>query len=118
MTNRVIVGNFDGAIRLRVSRPTYDVFDTTLPARNLAFDSTWDAAANVYTRGSYTLTTSTGGATWADPGYIPAAILFWEYSPGQFGNVWGEFFRTGFSTSRIGSSMSLYYIIFAYPVVG
>ena len=52
MTNRVVLGAFDGTYALRVSRPGSNVLTTTLPTEQLAFDSRWAAAGNVLAQGS------------------------------------------------------------------
>lgn len=57
MANRVVLGAFDGTYVLRVSRPGYNVLSTSLTSEQLAFDSRWQEAGNVYMTGSVVMTT-------------------------------------------------------------
>lgn len=54
MANRVLLGNYGGTPRLRVSRPGFDVTNMTLGPEKIAFDSAWNEILTVYT------------ANWAD----------------------------------------------------
>lgn len=55
MANRVVLGAFDGAYVLRVSRPGFNVLDPALPPEHLAFDSRWQEAGNVYMEGTFSI---------------------------------------------------------------
>lgn len=53
MANRVVLGALPGGGQgLRVSRPGYNVLDTSLSPKQLAFDSRWPAALRVHMAGS------------------------------------------------------------------
>lgn len=60
MANRTVLGAFDGTYVLRTSRPGYDVLNTGLAAKELAFDSRWGSAANILASGITRMTLVTG----------------------------------------------------------
>lgn len=61
MTNRVVLGALPGGGHgLRVSRPGFDVLNTGLAPKQLAFDSRWPAAMRLVKSG---LVSSGSGAT-------------------------------------------------------
>ncbi|MBX4911374.1 hypothetical protein HJA82_29110 [Rhizobium bangladeshense] len=51
MANRVVLGAFAGTYVLRISKPGFDVLDTSLSAGNLSFDSRWSSVGKVWTKG-------------------------------------------------------------------
>lgn len=51
MVNRVVLGAFDSTFVLRASRPGFNVLTTTLTPEQIAFDSRWARAANIYASG-------------------------------------------------------------------
>lgn len=56
MVSRVVLGALPGGGRgLRVSRPGFNVMDTGLSGKQLAFDSRWTSAARVFLNGTITL---------------------------------------------------------------
>jgi hypothetical protein len=114
MSNRVVLGAFDGTYVLRVSRPGFDVLDPNLAKELLAFDSRWDEAGNVYMTGSGVIPTGPGssqtatidfGATIDPP---PLAIGLIEASGPYLGtgyhlmsNMDGAMANTGFQNSIV-----------------
>jgi hypothetical protein len=51
MANRTVLGAFDNTFVLRTSRPGFDVLSTGLAPQQVAFDSRFARAANVYASG-------------------------------------------------------------------
>lgn len=52
MTNRVILGAFNGTYVLRVSKPGYDVLTPSLTKEQLVFDSRWASTSSVFMSGT------------------------------------------------------------------
>lgn len=80
MTQRVILGQFSSQMRLRVSRPGYDVLDPNLTKRQLAFDSTTESNMRVITSGEIILAANmTEAAIYTFPNSIAPAplVLAW-----------------------------------------
>ena len=79
MTNRLIMGSFDGTFVLRISMPGYDVLNTSLTPNQVVFDSRWIDTSKIFFKGS-----SASFAT-SEPGGITsteiALPLF--YNPGS-----------------------------------
>jgi hypothetical protein len=63
MVARLILGLFDGAYRLRVSKPTKNVLSTGLTREELAFDSTWDEIVQIVASGTATSNNTNEGST-------------------------------------------------------
>jgi hypothetical protein len=97
MSNRIVLGAFDGTFVLRVSRPGYNVLDTSLAQDGIAFDSRWIANTKPWISGVAT-SFGTGSAasftvalgytvTTADP---PILVHFWRRSgaSGWDANCW------------------------------
>jgi hypothetical protein len=61
MTNRVVIGEFEGTYVLRVSRPGYNAMDPNLPSIGLVFDSRWATFAAIHMNGSVALGVDTSG---------------------------------------------------------
>ncbi|EKF17058.1 hypothetical protein [Nitratireductor pacificus] len=53
MTDRLVLGAFDGTFVLRGSRPGFDVLDPSLLPEHLSFDSRWIEAGNIISRGEF-----------------------------------------------------------------
>lgn len=51
MTDRIILGAFDGTYVLRASRPGFDVTNPNLPKEALAFDSRWNTVGRIVQTG-------------------------------------------------------------------
>jgi hypothetical protein len=58
MTNRVFMGVFQGDMRLRISKPGFDVMNAGLTAEQLAFDSAWGRLGKVWMKGAVTLSSN------------------------------------------------------------
>jgi hypothetical protein len=79
MTNRIILGAFEGTYVLRASKPGYNVLDPALTKEQLAFDSRYFTAMRVLSQG-----TVQGLLEWAD-------MVGWSWfgaSPIYLGGSW------------------------------
>lgn len=74
MTNRVVLGDFDGTKVLRISRAGNDVLDPDLPKEGLSFDSRWLVALRFMTSGSFVSGIGTVGMVTVPYPYIPTLI--------------------------------------------
>lgn len=63
MVARSVLGLFDGAYRLRISKPTKNVLSTGLARADLAFDSTWDEIIQIVASGTATSNNSNEGSS-------------------------------------------------------
>ncbi|AGC36063.1 hypothetical protein B7L88_gp019 [Rhizobium phage RHEph10] len=81
MTNRVVLGAFDGTFVLRISKPGFNVLDTALSDANLSFDSRWSSVGKVWMKGVLPQLAFTQFSSGGSPsvkasfglGYTPAA---------------------------------------------
>lgn len=87
MVDRLIIGNFDGQSRIRLSRPTFDVKDTSLTNEQLVFDSSWNNTmavhhyANAISVPAQRMTLP-GGTTWVYEYILPEPL---DYVPTVIG---------------------------------
>lgn len=60
MANRLVLGAYGGTFGLRATKPTYNVLDMTVAARNVSFDSRWSATIATTVKGYATIPKPTG----------------------------------------------------------
>lgn len=64
MVNRVVLGALPGGgVGLRVSRPGFDVLNTALTGKQIAFDSRWAASGRVVTMGAVSVPNTDSATT-------------------------------------------------------
>ena len=93
MVDRVLLGSFDGTYVLRVSRPGYDVKNTGLSEKNLAFDSRWAEVGQELMRGSVDFTPDAAGMMtfyYPTPMNPPPVVIAISQSPGGTIAVCGD----------------------------
>lgn len=88
MTNRLILGQFDGTYLLRVSRPGFDAMDPNLRPSQLAFDSRWMTTLQVHISGNVTMLNNQVVIPHG-LGYRPFVMIFLSGSA-QFGQAPGN----------------------------
>lgn len=93
MANRVILGDFNGQMVLRVSRPGFNVLDPGLTVDQLAFDSRWAQSVSIHSSGQFTYDQGIGIDVWfgewlARP---PIVIMSW-FSEGLYYKSQQEFY--------------------------
>ena len=95
MVNRVALGALPGGgYGLRVSRPAFDVLNTGLSGKQLAFDSRWPTAARVHLEGSITCGASGNLTTYSSVGFgttfgsIPPVLVLMDDGTGWRTTDW------------------------------
>lgn len=126
MSNRVVLGALPGGGHgLRVSRPGFNVLNTGLSGKELAFDSRWATAARLFLNGTVTLPVVTP-ASYYTIGFgttfpvIPPVIIMkrqssgstWQLLDATLHNTWTQG-SDGFEPARIYTDR----IEIMYPIV-
>lgn len=127
MARRVVLGALPGGGQgLRVSRPGFDVLDTGLTAKQLAFDSRWPSAARVHMEGQIFCGAVGNVSTYStvnfgvDFGVPPPVITLvnngpgWQPSDYNYANGNWPPTDTGIDAVRVYSS----FIQFWHPLTG
>ncbi|QIG75629.1 hypothetical protein EVC20_058 [Rhizobium phage RHph_Y2_17_1] len=131
MTNRVVLGAFAGTYVLRISKPGFDVLNTSLADGNLSFDSRWSSVGKLWTKGqvpqSAWTQSSAGGTPVAECsfslGYTPGAnapplviatILLSSSNGAQSGMLRPVF---GLEQTIVGSTIKIGILFFSKPQV-
>lgn len=113
MANRVVLGAFDGTYVLRASRPGFNVLSTTLTTEQLAFDSRWSEAGNIFLRGSVVRANAGAatqimfGETFARP---PAVFVYRSTATANVWEPWAASFVRPNWTSPVYLRVDSFYI--------
>ncbi|QIG69090.1 hypothetical protein EVB78_057 [Rhizobium phage RHph_N1_15] len=131
MTNRVVLGAFDGTFVLRISKPGFDVLNTSLSDANLSFDSRWGSVGKLWMKGALPQSAFTQFSSGGTPsvqasfslGYTPGAnappvVLGMMLLSGSNGANSGQYRPLyGIEVTVVGSTCTIGMSFFSKPQI-